>query len=247
MLDKNGGKSYRQQSGIHPDTLDAYRNLNAKRAAKKPPKPPTGKPKPTGSGRGGSGGSGGSKGVKGIEYYHNSKFNPKGYRTAAQLQTDAAIEEKLRASNVARGQASADYQNAIRELQQVRDSNSLNATKQGAEDTGRLNNMSLNRDMGYGAGAGTNMTSLMNKYADIQSGIASQYANDYSKQTYDYGRQMNDYNEADRVIRNSRAAEIDALYRQLYGEAWDRYIAKNNLGMSAIQQRNQARAAAQGR
>ena len=185
--------------------------------------------------------------MKGVEYFRPSKFESGGLKTAAQKQVDAQIAEKLRSSGVTRGQYGADYKNAIAELQKVRDSNALSATRQGAADAGRLNNLSLNRDMGYGAGAGQNYASLMKRYADVQQGIASQYADDYSKQTYDYNRQLADLAEADRVIRNSRAAEIDSLYRQLYGEAWDRYLARNNMYMDAMNQRNTARGMAQGR
>jgi len=216
------------------------------------PKPSGTKPNTTngkrgGGGSGGGSGGGGRKGVGGVEYFKPSKFSTGGLRAGANKQVNAQIAEKLRQNNVARGRTTADYKNAIAELQRVRDTNLMANTKSGAEDQGRLNNMSLNRDMGYGVGAGTNESSLLNKYAEQATGIGSQYADAAGQQGYDYNRELGNYTEADRVTQNSRAAEVDALYRQMYGEAWDRYLARQNLGMGATQQRNSARAMAQGK
>jgi hypothetical protein len=201
-------------------------------------------------GRGGGGGGGGApvdRRVKGVEYYRAGKFKTKGLKASATKQVDAAIAEKLRQSNVSRGVLGADYQNAIAELQRVRNDSMAGAVKSGAEDQGRLNNSALNRGMGYGQGAGTNESSLLNKYADIKAGIDNKLADDTGRQAYDYNRSLGDLNEADRVVANNRASEIDAMYRSLYGESWDRYLAKQGINMGAVQQRNSARAMAQGK
>jgi hypothetical protein len=209
------------------------------------------KPKSTKSSGGGGGGGGGTnaakKTLKGAEYWRPGTFNEEaGLRAGAAAQVDAQLAEKYRQNQVARGQYGADYQNAIGELQRARDAGLVSTEKSGAADRGRLNNMSMGGGMGVGVGAGTNLSSLMNKYAEIRSGINSGFQSDYGKQTYDYNRNLGDITEADRVLANSRAGEIDTLYRSLYGEAWDRFIQQQTLTGQGIESRNNTRARVQG-
>jgi hypothetical protein len=201
--------------------------------------------KPTGSGSGsGSGGSAkvATAKIKGLEMFTSVPFTEEGnLRAAAEAQAKAALSEKYRQNQVARGVATQDYQNAITELQRVREQNTGASIKSGTLDRGRLMNMAANNGMGYGQGAGTNLSQLLQKYADIRAGIDQTYQTDSGQQTYNWTRTLNDITEADRVLANNQAAEIDTIYRQMYGDAWDRYVSSQSMALQAMNQRNDVR------
>lgn len=206
---------------------------------------------PTGGGGGGGGGyrggggygggGGGGRRVTGLEFYRAGRFKPGNLMAQARKEMNARLLEQKRGSNVARGQANLANRNQMRELGNVRMQGLSQAAAQQGQEYGRLNNISMNRGMGYGEGAGANYGNLANQFSERRGGVESQYGQSTASAYDALSQTLAGYDEADRAFKASLPSLTQELYRNLYNEAYQQWYNQQQLALEAVQQRNQAR------